>query len=1049
MNPERWELVAKIFDAALDQPQSARNDFVRQGCKDDEELEAEVLRLLAADEQAGSFLERRPFPTTQLARPARTISPLAAGTTLAGRFKILRFIGQGGMGQVYEALDLELNGKVALKVIRPDISSDARMLSRFRREVQLTRRITHPNVCRTFDIERHSSTADDGTSSDLTFLTMELLEGETLADLLHRQGRLTEAEALPLVLQMTEALNAAHAASIVHRDFKPSNVLLVPVSGSSTGLRVVVTDFGLARALLPGGQVSGEQAATSLTGNQALMGTLIYMAPEQFERGEATVASDLYSLGLVMYEMVTGVRPFADPIPFAEATKRVKQPAPSSKILVPELDPAWEAAICRCLEAEPEKRFQTARELADSLPESQTIVTAKARSSSSSNRLPNDPRRPTGRQNRHIIIIACSAFLAVSLLGLFLRHYIRREAPIQFAERDWILVIDFNNQTGEKVFDRVARDLTVQSLSQSTYVNVVPRLSALEAAKRTGIKDVSSIDEKLGRELCLRENYKALLTGDVFKDGSRYVITIKVVVPGRDVSAILDSESMESPDEIFASVDRLTARIRQALGESLSRIETNRKPLAHVTTPSLEALQRYSTALDLYGEGEYARCVALGNDAVERDPKFAMAHLLLAQAHEKMGDEASSRGQLELARAGLDRVGERERHLILAVGYSHQLMNEKAAEEYQHLLDIFPDDVDALKGFAYEAFWAGHPDQAIAAQYRALALSPGDADSYDTLMTLLVRSNRFSDTLAIYNQARSRHLTAPNLNFLAALATWGAGDLARAREMLEALSDEGSNWKVVSRLFVGKLLAFQGRMGEALEVFRTGLNLVQAPGLEYWIPNFQYQIARAEVVRGKNTAARTECRRLRKAAERVPMPINLQRAGRLSIQIGDLQSAKHLEALGREQVTPHPDPFSEMELHGLAGDIALASGEASEAEQEQRSALTFRRWYTPYFSMGEACEAAGKWKCAVEAYSRYLDFEGAVFRDDAAEDWAIAHYSLARAYVKSGDPASGNTHYQEFLSLFASADPGLPILSQVKHDMMTLRVDHPGKGEKR
>ena len=153
----------------------------------------------------------------------------------------MRFIGQGGMGQVYEALDLELKGKVALKTIREDISSDPRMLSRFRREVLLTRRITHPNVCRTFDIERHPATAADGTKSDITFLTMELLQGETLADLLRRQGRLTATEALPLVLQMIEALTAAHSVGIVHRDFKPSNVLLVPINN---GLRVVVTDFG-------------------------------------------------------------------------------------------------------------------------------------------------------------------------------------------------------------------------------------------------------------------------------------------------------------------------------------------------------------------------------------------------------------------------------------------------------------------------------------------------------------------------------------------------------------------------------------------------------------------------------------------------------------------------------------------------------------------------------------------------------------------------------------------------------------------------------------
>src|ERR1700683_1954068 len=220
MNSARWQALTKIFEGALERPQADRDKFVREACAGDSELESEVGRLLAADQGAGSFLEGPVLITIPLRSTLdRKPSLLASGSLISGRFEILRFIGQGGMGQVYEALDLELKARVPLKVIRPDISSDPRMLSRFRREVQLTRRITHPNVCRTFDIERHSSSAGDG--GDLTFLTMELLEGETLADRLHREGRLTTAAALPLVMQMVEALSAAHGVGIIHRDCKP------------------------------------------------------------------------------------------------------------------------------------------------------------------------------------------------------------------------------------------------------------------------------------------------------------------------------------------------------------------------------------------------------------------------------------------------------------------------------------------------------------------------------------------------------------------------------------------------------------------------------------------------------------------------------------------------------------------------------------------------------------------------------------------------------------------------------------------------------------
>jgi serine/threonine protein kinase len=537
----------RIFESATEKPPSVQRDFVRKACEGDAELESEVLKLLAADEKAGSFLESPVISI--LTRPSPFDPPplLKDGSVVCGRFKILRFIGQGGMGQVYEALDLELKEKIALKAIRPDISTNPGVISRFRREVQLTRRITHPNVCRTFDIDRHTFASGDGIENDITFLTMELLEGETLADLLHRKGRLTTDEALPLVLQMIEAMVAAHSVGIVHRDFKPANVLLVP---SNNGLRVVVTDFGLARAVLPDGKMPEEQTTHPLTGGEGLVGTLAYMAPEQLERGETTAATDIYALGLVMYEMVTGERPFADPIPFAEGAKRLRQPAPSPKLVAPDLEPRWEAVICRCLEAKPEERFKTAGGVADSFSEAAHTVDPSVPASGGPSQPLHKPNRSQDGRPRFLIIAVCSILLLMSLLGVFIRHYMRRPTPIQFAERDWILVTDFTNQTGEKVFDRVVRDLTVQSLSQSSYLNIVPRLSALEAANRTGLKDVNSIDEKLGRELCLRENYNALITGGIAKEAANYVITITVEAPGNEAPIVSEAERDDTPDAV-------------------------------------------------------------------------------------------------------------------------------------------------------------------------------------------------------------------------------------------------------------------------------------------------------------------------------------------------------------------------------------------------------------------------------------------------------------------------------------------------------------------
>ena len=267
-----------------------------------------------------------------------SIQTFAENDVLSGRFRIVKLVGRGGMGEVYEAEDRELGRRVALKTLRPELLGDERNLRRFKREIKMALAVTHPNVCRIHDVYRHHIDGGD----ELTFLSMELLEGETLAEYLKRRGRLTAQEALPLVKQMCLALAALHDVNVIHRDFKPGNVMLVP--NAANNYQVVVTGFGLA---LPAASIASLKSQVSVSGQ--IVGTLEYMAPEQLTGRVAGPRTDVYALGVVLYEMTTGERPFPD------ADSWMKPPVPPRKI-VPEIPRKWERLILACLNKAPSDR---------------------------------------------------------------------------------------------------------------------------------------------------------------------------------------------------------------------------------------------------------------------------------------------------------------------------------------------------------------------------------------------------------------------------------------------------------------------------------------------------------------------------------------------------------------------------------------------------------------------------------------------------------------------------------------------------------------------
>ncbi len=354
MTPQRWQRIKNLFESALRLPHESRSDFLELACGDDPSLVPEVLSLLTQHDEADAS-SMQPFIDLKEVLEKPPLEGSFENQILAQRFQLLRLIGHGGMGEVYEALDLELQERVALKVIRPELAPGAESVARLKREIQLARRITHPNVCRIYDLAKH----DWGEGRQLVFLTMELIRGENLAQRLKRDQSIPPAEALPLIEQLARGLEAAHEQGVLHRDFKPSNVLL---DFESSSPRPVISDFGLAKL-----EAASELGFTSLTGAGQLFGTPAYMSPEQLRGQELTTASDVYAFGLVIYEMMAGRIPFESDSALGAILKRLEGPPASLDQTLEGPEPVWADTIRRCLHPDPAVRFQHPSEVASAL----------------------------------------------------------------------------------------------------------------------------------------------------------------------------------------------------------------------------------------------------------------------------------------------------------------------------------------------------------------------------------------------------------------------------------------------------------------------------------------------------------------------------------------------------------------------------------------------------------------------------------------------------------------------------------------------------------
>lgn len=808
--PTNWHKVKEIFSDAAELPTGERAAFLDRACAGDGELRAAVERLLA---QAGDAKAEELLTNTRR-------GSLTAGAVLNGRFKIVRFAGAGGMGEVYEAEDLELGGRVALKTLLPALAADPQFLARFRREVQLARQVTHPNICRIFDVAN-----DQG----LVYLTMEFLEGETLSAHLRRNGKLPAQEALPLARNLVDGLTALHQHGIVHRDFKPGNVILAQ---GSQGARAVISDFGLARVTTPA------PAETTLSQQGHLMGTPDYMAPEQLRGEPASPASDVYALGLVLYEMVTGRKPHTGGGLEQAMHRLTEQPTPPRQH-APELPPRWDAALLRCLQRDPAQRPSPAEVWA----EIQAGVAPGGRWPS---------RRMWLSAAAGIFLVSVAAFVAGSRVG---------NRGEDAAQRVAVLPLRLLSEEPElRVFALGLMDTITGRLSQydtprARQLLVVPA-SEVRSQRAASAGDALS---KFGATVAIE--------GTLQGQGDRVRLLLTVIDTQKKVQ--LESISLEEPrGNAIRLQDTAVTRLANALDVRLqgryAREQQEMNPMEPGAYEYYLQARGYLQRSDQRTSVESA--VQLLQKALQLDPKFALAHASLGEARlyqfqqtrdAKLMEQALESGQraLELNASvpgphismgmihmGTGRHAEAQRDFEkaleldgrnaaafvgLADAYQAQKEYGKAEATYRKAISLRPGDWTGYKALGLFHYNRGEFEKAIEAWQRVVDLNPDNASGYLNVGGAYARLEKWAEAEKLWTKALALAPNQPGTLTNLGKAYLETGRYQESIQMYQRAIEGGSGkfYRIWGNL--GTAYQRSGQPAKALEARRKAVEILE------------------------------------------------------------------------------------------------------------------------------------------------------------------------------------------------------------------------------